>query len=1012
MFIRQQLKSLILGSLFVSSILSGVCVFSANILIYDPLNNSNSIAANGGTAAGITYPAGKYGNAASFVSGSSIAYDTEQPFNIYKGTVSMWVKPNFNGDAAGLSVPLLSVKLKNNGFFRIYIYSAAANSAFLTLKIKDDNGTIREVTSASTSIGLEGDNGVRNWVSGNWYRIQVSWNLVDSNKVSIRIGDNAGEDTTLMSGLNLDNCLINNILYLGNFESGNDYFKGSIDEFKYTDAYIGAGAADPLLHDTCETLDKMENVNGAVQSNVSLYSRKLIPSAYSAEIPRDMAAKIDGSDTLYYPLVSGQNCPADISVGTVEFWFKPDWNGSDYTENKYLLNFKTTNSNEQIYIYFYYSAGARLLVAKYQESSIVKRVIENSTIVNSIKAAQWYHIKYYWDHAANKAELYLNGESIGQYSGTMNALTSAPDKLYVGSSSGGTSQADACIDDIKLYSRQHDGAFPEIFQNEPQAVPTYHCMSLYWDIPFGGKLTNNSDGTTTNTYPCAVQYKKHIDSTWQNGMDLVWHPYDHEYRGSIVHLAPDTVYDFKLTCNGVTKTVSMKTMCEPDNLPVNPTTTVLSSRTTMLDYTSLTSGSELGYNVYDGQGTATISGNLLPAVRFMDRSYVILKNFIIDGAKTGIDIRGNCKNVILQNITLRNVGYQYGTSGVADKCAQIINVVAYKDTDLTRVRRLTIEKCKIENLNYSANTWNEYHPDPSVNTTHPAGSCAFRSQNGLEKQLVIRYNEFCSADGKYYEDAIQGQPGGGFGEDADIYGNYMQYVADDGIETDESGMNNRIFGNYISNSLIVVSSQSIRFGPLYVFRNIFERVAPAYAGQTNGSLAKIGPGCAWMADMEKHYSMEYWFNNTILNRDSAGVYIGLYGVAGPKPNIVIKNNIIECRTAGTLAVSVDPSNAGNIDYNICNKSIYPSASNANGTTNTSFTSYYNSLSYWNSTTGEANTFIKTTSAGYNSGFKINNFTTYFDSGTSPDTGAMDHEKNNNMKFGRNASSYYVSGKWY
>lgn len=80
MFTRQQLKSLIQGAIFVSYFMSGIYVFSANVLIYDPLDNSSSITANNGTATGITYVSGgKYGNAASFASGASIAFDTEQP---------------------------------------------------------------------------------------------------------------------------------------------------------------------------------------------------------------------------------------------------------------------------------------------------------------------------------------------------------------------------------------------------------------------------------------------------------------------------------------------------------------------------------------------------------------------------------------------------------------------------------------------------------------------------------------------------------------------------------------------------------------------------------------------------------------------------------------------------------------------------------------------------------------------------------------------------------------------
>jgi Concanavalin A-like lectin/glucanases superfamily len=980
-------------------------VFSANILLYDPLEDSDSSTVNDGTATSITYGTGKYANAAVFSSGSSIAYDMEQPFNIHKGTVSFWLKPNFNGSTLASSIPILGVKLRD-GYFRLYIYSGAANSARLVLKMNDPNGTTRAVESSQAAIGLEASgDGVRSWTSGNWYYVQVSWDLTGSNnKVKMNIDGNTGESTTSMSGLDFDEAIVNNIVYLGNFEGGTGNFDGSIDEFKYSDSYI-SDTSSLMLHDNCETLDKMEDAAGAVQSGIEMVSRKRITGV---EIPRDMAVYVDGSDTLHYPLVPGQNCPSDISTGTVEFWFKPDWSGDDYTENKYLMNLRTSNSSEQIYIYFYYNGGTRILVAKYQENSTTKRTtqVSDSTILSSIKADQWHHIKYYWDHTTNKTELFLNGESVAQYSGTVNALTGTPDKLYIGSVFSGVYQADACFDDIKFYSTGHSTSFPEIFQNEPQAVPTYHCMSLYWDMPFGATLD-------TEDYSCLVQYKKRGDSTWLDGMDLVWHPYDHEFRGSVVHLTPDTVYDFKLTCDSITKTISMKTMCEPDSLPVNSTTTI-SSRTTMLDYGSITNGTALGYNVYDGQGTAIISGALLPAVRFMNRSYVILKNFTIDGAKSGIDIRGNCKNIIFQNITFKNINDQYGTSGVADKSKHAIRVVQLKSTDKTRVRRLTVEECTVENLNYSANTWNDYHPDPSVNsgntTKHPAGSCAFKSQNGLERQVVIRYNEFGSSDGNYYDDVIHGGVGGGFGEDVDIYGNYVEYAADDGIEVDSHGMNNRVFGNYINYCYVGVSSQESIYGPLYIFRNIFEQSAPDYT--SGGKFAKIGPAAGWMENMPAHHATEYWFNNTVLNRDSSGVERGFQTIAGPKDNVIVKNNIVEARSTAITAISINYGVDDDIDYNICNKAISPSTSNVNGTTTTSFASYYDNLSYWNSSTGEANTFIDSLSDGYDEGVKIDNFTTYFDTGTTPDAGAMDHGKSDNMKFGTNASSYYVSGKWF
>jgi hypothetical protein len=104
-------------------------------------------------------------------------------------------------------------------------------------------------------------------------------------------------------------------------------------------------------------------------------------------------------------------------------------------------------------------------------------------------------------------------------------------------------------------------------------------------------------------------------------------------------------------------------------------------------------------------------------------------------------------------------------------------------------------------------------------------------------------------------------------------------------------MNNRVFGNYIGHCLVAISTQSMTYGPIYLFRNIMERVAADYSA--SGSFAKTGPGSAWQANMEYHHAMEYWFNNTLLNRDGVGGAYGFRAIAGPKPNVVIMNNIIE-----------------------------------------------------------------------------------------------------------------------
>ncbi|MBS7642184.1 MAG: right-handed parallel beta-helix repeat-containing protein [Candidatus Bathyarchaeia archaeon] len=56
--------------------------------------------------------------------------------------------------------------------------------------------------------------------------------------------------------------------------------------------------------------------------------------------------------------------------------------------------------------------------------------------------------------------------------------------------------------------------------------------------------------------------------------------------------------------------------------------------------------------------------------------------------------------------------------------------------------------------------------------------------------------------------------------DTDIHDNYIANVGDDGLEPEGSGINFRMWNNFIVNSLCAISLAPITYGPIYVFRNI------------------------------------------------------------------------------------------------------------------------------------------------------------------------------------------------
>jgi len=67
--------------------------------------------------------------------------------------------------------------------------------------------------------------------------------------------------------------------------------------------------------------------------------------------------------------------------------------------------------------------------------------------------------------------------------------------------------------------------------------------------------------------------------------------------------------------------------------------------------------------------------------------------------------------------------------------------------------------------------------------------------------------------------------------DSDIYGNYVAYCWDDGLEIEGANMNVRVWGNYITETYHPIATASVSLGPLYIFRNVayISRTGPRHA---------------------------------------------------------------------------------------------------------------------------------------------------------------------------------------
>jgi hypothetical protein len=70
----------------------------------------------------------------------------------------------------------------------------------------------------------------------------------------------------------------------------------------------------------------------------------------------------------------------------------------------------------------------------------------------------------------------------------------------------------------------------------PRAVPTFESLGLYHD-------------RAPALDPCRVQYRAAGDTAWHDGYPLVYSR-EKQYRGSLVGLKPDTLFDIRLQARG------------------------------------------------------------------------------------------------------------------------------------------------------------------------------------------------------------------------------------------------------------------------------------------------------------------------------------------------------------------------------------------------------------------------------------------------------------------------------
>ena len=510
---------------------------------------------------------------------------------------------------------------------------------------------------------------------------------------------------------------------------------------------------------------------------------------------------------------------------------------------------------------------------------------------------------------------------------------------------------------------------PALPSTNTKAISTFESIGLYWTPP-----------ANPGTAGCSVRYQKSGDTSWKDGYPMWYDARNNECRGSLVQLSPGTSYVVQFSMPGQSPVAQLTSTTWAENFPIAKTITV-ANRSTTLNITE--GGTAAGYVLYTpaagSQATIDVA-NASPYNVTIAAPYVIVRGLTLKGAQQdAIRLLTGARDVVIENNDISgwgrlrtssaegNLGVDYD-SGVRAYCSNLL------------MERIVIQRNKIHDPRYTANSWSIAHP---------------QGPQGITMQLcggnhVFRYNEiYAGASGHYFNDGIGGGENfstTGFPNyDTDIYGNLISGTWDDAIEAEGGNRNVRIWGNYIDQTTTGVASTVTATGPVYIFRNVYNRSrmlkGSSLDTDTRNVFAKSGAQSTTIG-----WGRRYIFHNTLLQATQSGATLplgagsGIANAGTTITNTVSRNNIFQIWkpwwTVYNGAVS-----GNDFGYDLYNGSL-GAATITNGISGTPI---YQSGNGWASEAGGMYQ-LAPTSPGYDRGARLPNFNDGF-TGAGPDIGA-------------------------
>jgi hypothetical protein len=236
------------------------------------------------------------------------------------------------------------------------------------------------------------------------------------------------------------------------------------------------------------------------------------------------------------------------------------------------------------------------------------------------------------------------------------------------------------------------------------------------------------------------------------------------------------------------------------------------------------------------------------------------------------------------------------------------------------LKRVVIQRNRIHHPSHGAIS-REENLGSSTGAEGPVGIALVDSAG----ELVVRYNRIFSDANRYFRDGISGGQvfsNTGFpNRNSDIYANAVANVWDDAIEASGANRNVRVWGNHVDQVFSPVGMGPNYGGPLYLWRNVSERIASGpnnVLGSAFLEIRNLDPvsGVNWGG------GRAYVFNNSaLLPSVGQGLthFLRPFGPADPEiRNLHTLNNLMMVRSVDTDSVLASAATGSSFDYDLHN----------------------------------------------------------------------------------------------